>query len=268
MNDKIWCEHHEVYHQQALIDKFKKYKIPNGWCPIALIEAESDIFVLEPSYTILGKSCTEVNWPQNIDLMITKLPATFKEGYTRGLIGYVANRAYSNMNNDSLAYVVMSSYKEEKKRPLMVIDIFEKAKFNYIDIIVLKKNKFIPIQGNKRLNNVYDFMFMFSKGENYHLDRSSVVHLRGSKEDYICPGNLWDVKVEDKDSLPSDLVKNILSLSNLLPNSMIVDPFCGTGSTLKAALESRHSFWGCEDKEEKYKSMKKIVKQYSQEGLI
>jgi hypothetical protein len=265
MNEQIWCEHHQVFHETSLIDKFQRFEVPNGWCPIGLMESGQGVFVLEPTYTILGKPCTNVNWPQNIDLMVTKLPSTAKEGYSRGLVGYVANRAYSNMNNDSLAFVVMSSYKEEKKRPLMIIDIFEEAKFNYIDIIVLKKNKFIPIQGNKRLNNVYDFMFMFSKGDNYHLDRSSIIHLRGAGEDYICPGNLWDIKVDDKDSISSELVNDIISLSNLLPNSLIADPFGGTGATLQAALNNKHSYWGCELDKTKYQKMQKVVRSYREE---
>lgn len=263
-NVGVWCEYHSVFHDPAVLEKFQKSDF--GWegCPIALLEKHPDVNFLDPSYTVMNKSCTEALWPHNADLLITKLPSTERNGYTRGLVGYVANRSYRSMNDNSLGYVVMSSFKEGKKRPLYVIDAFEEAGFEYIDIIVLKRNKFIPIQGNKRLNNVYDFMLMFSKGDNYHLDRSSIAYLRTGEdgEEYLCPGNLWDVRVDDKDSLSEGLVSDVISLSNLLPNSLVIDPFGGTGATLVSSLKARHSFWGCEPNIEKYRLLKKAIRDF------
>jgi DNA modification methylase len=143
------------------------------------------------------------------------------------------------------------------------VDIFKSAGFKFIDTIIWEKNKFIPTQGSKRLNNVYDFIFQFSKGDSYHLDRESIAYLRTDRDsDYACAGNIWKIKVDDKDTLPQELVSCIIKLSNILPNSLIVDPFMGNGSTLKTALEMGHSYWGCEADTDAFKTCQKIIRDF------
>lgn len=228
-------------------------------------ELEQYMEILTPEYNLINKSCTETEWPQHINLLITKFPATEKEGFSKGLVGYVANRAYQNMNNNSLLYIITPSYKEDKTRPFSIVEIFEKAGFKFVDTIPWVKNKFIPTQGSKRLNNVFDFIFMFSKGDNYHLDRSSISYLRNklsisNDEDYLCSGNVWIIPVEDRDVVPVELIECCIKLSNLLPNSTIVDPFMNSGSSLIASINNGHSFWGCEIDKNKVSKCKKIVK--------
>jgi DNA modification methylase len=262
--NKVWCEFHQIEHDLELVERFAA-KVGHAQCPIAAaMEMQSGVFSLQPTYEIIPRMPTEtVRWPMNIDLMVTKLPSTEKEGYTQGLVGYIANRCYQNMNANSLAYVIVSSFKEEKRRPFKVVEIFEQAGFTFVDTIIWEKNKYTPTQGGKRLNNVYDFIFQFAKGDNYHLDRESIAHLRkDGAGDYLCAGNIWRIKVDEKDSLPKELVDCILKLSNLLPDSTIVDPFMDTGATLKAALEGQHSFWGCEPDPLKFKRCTKVVKEY------
>ena len=260
--DTVWCDYHGIDHDLQLIKRFSaKYPANNHRCPIELaMEIQSGVFLLEPEYTIIPKICTEAQWPQNIDLLITKLPATEKNGFSTGLVGFVANRTFQNMNNNSLAFIIMSSFKEQKDRPHQIIEIFKQAGFQFIDTIVWEKNKFIPTQGAKRLNNVYDFIFMFSKGDNYHLDRESVAYLKGDDENYLCPGNVWKIKIDEKDTIPQELTDCIIKLAHLLPNSLIVDPFMDTGNILKSVLDNKHSFWGCESNTLKFKRCQKVIK--------
>ncbi len=264
MNNKIYCEHHQTFHDLELIERFaaKTNKLGDK-CPIAAaMEVNEGSYIFEPEYTILHKAPTEVKWPVNIDFLLTKLPSTEKEGFSPGLIGFIANRAYQSMNNNSLAYIVVSSYKEQKERPYQIVEIFKSAGFEFIDTIIWSKNKYTPTQGGKRLNNVYDFVFQFSKGENYHLNRESIAYLRKEEGDYLCAGNIWHIKVDEKDSVPRELVDCAIKLSNLIPNSLIADPFMGSGAVLQAALNNQHSFWGIETDQLKYKRCQKIVKDY------
>jgi len=233
-----------------------------------VLEKANNFEMLEPEYQLFNKSAASIkNWPMNVGALITKFPSIKKEGYSKGLAGFIANQAYQHMNINSLAYVLTSSLKEDKMRPFKIATTFTEAGFKFIDTIVWVKNKFTPTQGAKRLNNVYDFIFMFSKGDNYHLNRKSIAYLKNQFEEdananYLCAGNTWRVKVSEKDVTPVELAECCIKLSNLLPNSKIIDPFMDHGSVLKAALDHGHSFWGCEQDKIKFKKCKKVVKQY------
>ena len=264
------CPYHKKEHPKSLLDEYtrhcKRLGITVGKdCPILLcMEKKPQLKMLESTYTIIPKPVTEVSiWPRDIALLITSFPVTEKEGFSRGLAGFVANKAFSSMNNNSLLYLVVPSLKEGKERPFALVDIFTSVGFQFIDTIIWLKNRFVPTQGTKRLNNVFEFVFMFSKGDSYHLNRESISYLKKDSipdcvEDYVCPGNCWRVKVDQKDATPTELYECMIKLSNILPNSTIVDPFV-TGPTLKAALQQGHSFWGCTDDKRVLKDCKEII---------
>lgn len=261
----VWCEFHQVDHDLELMERFAAKTGDNkGTCPIAAaMEVQSGVYVLEPEYAIVHKAATEARWPHNVDLLITKLPATEKEGYTQGLMAFIAGQTFKHMNPNSLAFVIVSSYKEQKERPYLIVEIFKSAGFTFIDTIVWEKNKYTPTQGGKRLNNVYDFVFLFAKGDNYHLDREAIAYLRREGHgEYLCAGNVWRIKVDEKDSVPQELAEVAIKLANLLPNSTIVDPFMDTGAVLRASLHTQHSFWGCEQNALKFKRCQKVVREY------
>lgn len=269
------CAYHDCTHSPKMLDDFTKQCqrlgiVVGNDCPIKLVmeTSTSKVAVLEPTYKVFNADATGVTWPHNIDLFITKFPSTEKDGFTKGLAGFIANRAFTFMNANSLAYVIVSSLKEEKMRPFALVDIFVSAGFKFLDTIVFIKNKFIPTQGSKRLNNIYDFIFCFAKGDNYHLDRQSVAYLKNNvnpddqepaSDEYRCPGNAWRIKIDDKDVTPVELIECIIKLSNVLPNSMICDPFA-SNTTLEAAIKMGHSFWGCVADKTEFKRCKGLLK--------
>jgi DNA modification methylase len=221
--------------------------------------------ILKTSYQLLNKEATEATWPLNSDLLITRLPSMIRDGYSKGLVGFIANKAYSSLNNNTLAYVIISSFREDKNRPFEVANIFVSAGFKFVDCIVWIKNKVAQTQGGKRLNNGYEFILLFAKGSNYHLDRKSIAHLKNridnSDTDYICPGNVWKIGINNDYYLPEELIQCIIKLSNLIPNSIILNPFANDGIVLKMANQMGHSYWGCESNKTKYRKCKKIIKQ-------
>lgn len=226
--------------------------------------------ILKSKYFIFPKSCIKANWPLNADLFFTRLPAVAKDGYSKGLIGFIANRAYFSLHNNSLAFVMVSSFKEKKSRPYEIIDIFKSAGFKFIDSIIWLKNKYSSIPGSKRFNNVYDFMFMFAKGTNYHLNRGAIAYLKNRLEfdndnEYICPGNVWKIKIDEKKYVPEELIECIINVGNLIPNSLIIDCCMGYGTALQVALKMGHSFWGCEADAKKYNYCKNVIKKFEKE---
>jgi len=273
----IWCEYHQTHHpkevHQTFLDHSKKLhvKVKRDDCPIRLLMEANTVNIVQPQFMIVNAGCTEVEkWPQSVDLLITKLPVTEKEGYTSGNVSYVANQTYYHMNNNSLGYVIVSAYKDDKSRPYDVIKIFEKAGFNFIDTLIWVRNKFTPTQGGKRLNNVYDFILQFAKGDNYHLDRAAVSYLKSafddkesdSSKEHLCPGNVWRIKMDDKDVLPDELIQCLIDVSNIIPKSTIIDPFMQDGIVLRLALKNSLGFWGCEADRNQFKKCKTIIKDY------
>jgi len=109
---------------------------------------------------------------------------------------------------------------------------------------------------------------MFSKGDNYHLDRKSIAFLKNrldsqSQTSHLCAGNVWKIKIDDREFVPYELVECLIKVSNLLPNTLILDPIMGNGTTLRVALDYIHSFWGGELDPTKYNQCKKIIREFN-----
>jgi len=92
-------------------------------------------FIFKPSYQIHNKPFAMLEWPANAGLLITKLPATTKEGYSKGFMALLANRAFYSLDNNSLAFIIVSSYKEEKTRPFEVIEQWLQPVLNLLTLL-------------------------------------------------------------------------------------------------------------------------------------
>ena len=276
-NKTYYCSVHQSEHEPKTIDHFRKeckrwgIKVKGNECPIYAFmerEAKSGLSAVDNKCSVHTKDCTKNDWPPSIDLMLTKLPSSEEEGYSKGLMGFVANRCFSNMNQSGLVYAVVSSYKEDKNRPWEIAKTFQDAGFSFVDTIIWFKSKFTPTQGSKRLNNIYDYVFMFSKGDGYHLNREGIAYLKdrmgdGEKvEEHLCPGNLWKVKVDEKDQISYELAKVVTTLANVIPKSLVVDPFMGSDSVLRISLENSYNFWGCEPDRAKLNKHTKLIKKF------
>ena len=135
--------------------------------------------------------------------------------------------------------------------------------FKLNETITWVKNHYSPIQGNKRLNNLTEFIFILHKGDMPALDRLSIGVPyadksnigRYSDKDLKCGGNVWYIDydtIQDKsekthkDRFPKELPTRCIKLSNLKKDSVILDPFCGSATTGVAAKELGMQFIGIE----------------------
>ena len=117
---------------------------------------------------------------------------------------------------------------------------------------------YTPIDDERRMNNLFEYIHVFSKGELPELDRftpplgvpytdkSNLKRgTRGKRGDTHCAGNVWLIpygtRKGPKDAhpheYPIDLVKRCLTLAKAGPDDLVLDPFCGGGSTLIGAKE-------------------------------
>lgn len=117
---------------------------------------------------------------------------------------------------------------------------------------------YTPIDTEKRMNNLWEYVHVFAKGERPDLDRftpplgvpyadkSNLTRgTRGKHGDTHCAGNVWFIpyltrsgpKSAHPHEYPLDLVQRCITLSKAGPGDLLIDPFCGGGSTLIAAKE-------------------------------
>jgi site-specific DNA-methyltransferase (adenine-specific) len=145
--------------------------------------------------------------------------------------------------------------------------IFEEVGFEWVDTITWVKNHFSPIQGDKRLNNLTEFIFMFAKGNDYHLDRLSIGVPykdksnigRYSDKDLRCPGNVFYIPYDTiqsksqkrhKDRFPLELPEKCIKLSGIPKGSLVLDPFMGGGTTAVVTKQLGMNYIGFELDEE------------------
>ena len=113
---------------------------------------------------------------------------------------------------------------------------------------------FKPITSERFLNNIYEDIFHFTKKGNVALDRRSIgvpfkyksnIARFGHTRDARCKGNIWHVPYEtvqkksDRNDHPAtypvDLVTHCLKLTGATAETVLLDPFVGTGTSLVAA---------------------------------
>jgi site-specific DNA-methyltransferase (adenine-specific) len=141
--------------------------------------------------------------------------------------------------------------------------------FNFIDTIIWEKPQYSPTQGDKRLNNKFEYIFQFVNGSEYELDRLSIGVPyedksnvgRYSDIDIHCRGNIWKVGYEtiqnsmDKPHphrFPVQLVELGIKLSGIKEGSNVLDPFAGSGTTAIACRMLDMNFYGYEISEHWY----------------
>ena len=113
--------------------------------------------------------------------------------------------------------------------------------------IVWQKEKFMPEPTAKdRPWRTYELIFMFSKSQKYSFDREE---LREEEDIWTIPTKPNQNKVAHFSAFPEELVKRCLEIG-CKREGEVLDPFAGTGTTLKVALESGRPAVGIDIKPE------------------
>lgn len=118
---------------------------------------------------------------------------------------------------------------------------------------------FIPNNSNRYLNNIFEYIFHFTKNGSKNLDRNSIgvpykdkrnierFKNNEGKGDVRCGGNVWFIphktvkskteKFNHPTAFPEELVKKCIKLNEYNENTKVLDPFMGTGTTLKVCKD-------------------------------
>ena len=128
--------------------------------------------------------------------------------------------------------------------------------FNLVQSVIWVKGHHSPIQGTKHLNHLYEYIFIFSKNNNYSLkrlaigipykDKSNIGRWKIAKRDLRCRGDVWYINYETVQShsqklhdavFPRQLPEMCIKLANTKKSDLVLDPFLGSGTTILAANE-------------------------------
>ena len=183
----------------------------------------------------------------SVDCIITSPPYKDEDGYSDELMIDWLEQAYRIMKTDTSLFLNFGHLARFKSRGFRVAMMAENVGFTWNDTITWVKNHYRPIQGDKRVNNLTEFIFILTKGNPsfdrlaigiQYVDKSNVG--RFSDLDLKCRGNVWHLKyktVQSKeqkrhnDRFPVDLPLWCLRLVDLDEGSLVVDPFNGSGTT-------------------------------------
>jgi site-specific DNA-methyltransferase (adenine-specific) len=215
--------------------------------------------------TILNEDFNNVKWPSDVDLIVTSPPYKDEDNFSFKLIEQFAEKSFNSLKQDSLLFMNFGHMAHFKERPFECAIILKRMGFSWIDTITWVKNHYRPLQGNKRPNNLTEFIFMMGKGNPTidrlsigipYADKSNIKRWKNTEgKDLKCRGNLWHIPYEtitDKsqklhnDRFPIGLPTNCIKLSGISEESLVVDPFSGSGTTALACSQMNMNFWGTE----------------------
>ncbi len=166
---------------------------------------------------------------------------------------------------------------------------FKEQGFNLHDTMIFQKTNPVPQIYRKRYSNIFEYMFVFSKGtvkthnpikidclhagkvlngttyKNYSKGEQKREKLANPVKKQKIKGNIWEYvvgkKAEDQEAkghpapFPYQLVKDhILSWTN--KGDVVLDPMCGSGTTCKVAKENGRKYI-CIDISQEYCEMAK-----------
>lgn len=121
--------------------------------------------------------------------------------------------------------------------PWRVVTEMSKRKWVLRSSIIWHRDCCLPEAVKDRPRRSYEYVFMFAKGRKYFFDRQHLIK-NNIDED------VWTIRARpklanglDTAPFPDELVKRCLEIG--CPRSgTVIDPFAGSGTTLRVALES------------------------------
>lgn len=199
----------------------------------------------------------------SMDLIITSPPYKDVDDYQTAVTPAVFSLCYKVLKENSLFFLNFGHLAEDKFRPFSTCKMAMDCGFKLNDTITWVKNHYKPIQGERRLNNLSEFIFVLYKGEMPKLnrlavgipyvDKTNAKRFNGGK-DLHCAGNVWYIDYptinssEQKphaDRFPVELPERCIKLCGY-PVMNVLDPYCGSGTVGVACQKLHKTFTGIE----------------------
>lgn len=120
----------------------------------------------------------------------------------------------------------------------------EMTKTNWVlrSTIIWHRDKALPERVKDRPKRSYEYIFMFSKDRYYHFDPEPLAETNYDQDVWTIPARPKSNGI-DTAPYPDDLVKKCLEIG-CIEGGTVLDPFAGSGTTLRVAAELGHSAVG------------------------
>lgn len=233
-----------------------------------MIDNLSKLFDTTIRISDLGLMHKDAKWPKHVEVCITRVPIRKRDGYTTESFTEFAKQLKASMVPNGVAFLICYAPVEAKSRPFEIAKIMTDAGFTHIDNIVIEKTWFPGKRSEVNLVNSHEYILHFCNGKVWKLDRLPIREYLKTDNDITCPGNTWKIETGSLDeSYPADLAELLIRMTDILPGSIVFDPYCGTSASLKACLKLGHSFYGFEQDPRQLKKYEKILKEFSEQNV-
>jgi DNA modification methylase len=108
--------------------------------------------------------------------------------------------------------------------------------------IIWRRDKHLQETVIDRPRRSYEYIFMFSKSKKYTFHRQHLINYGNAEDVWIIPAKPKNGNM-DTAPYPDELVERCLKIG-CRAGGTVLDPFCGSGTTLRVALELGHNSIG------------------------
>ena len=199
-------------------------------------------------------------FPHGIELCITRVPIRKRDGFDIKKIRLLLKKIKSNMVQNGVMFLICYAPTECKARPFELAKMATDEGFTHVDNIVIEKSWLPGKRSEINLVNSHEYVFHFCNGKVWNLDRLPIKEYLKVDPDISCPGNTWKVETGSLDeAYPFDLAELLIRMADILPGSIVFDPYMGTANGFLAAHKLGHSFYGFESNTRKMKAYQKTI---------
>lgn len=223
--------------------------------PLRLIKNSAIFARMEQVLPALPDSC--------VDLTVTSPPYKDEDGYSPKLMMALFRELYRAHKDGSYMFVNFGHLVAFKERPFWLVLVATKFNWKLHETIVWEKPQFTPSTSDYNVNNLYEFVFMFRKGDPVPLNRLSIgvpykdksnVRRYGRGADLRCGGNIWRFGYDTiqrahqklhPHRFPDELPERCIKLVGL-SSGLVCDPFGGSFTTAAVARKRGLDFVSCD----------------------
>ncbi len=186
-------------------------------------------------------------------------------------------------------WVIIDTFRSDNQivpLPFDVAKALQSIGWKFKDIIIWKKDRTVPWVHSGQTRSTFEYILLFTKQDifNFYVDR--VRDIEGLKKWWVkyperynpkgkAPEEIWEFGIPIQGAwgegyirhfcpLPEELVQRILMLTTN-EESVVLDPFAGSGTVLAQALFSKRKFIGLELNQDYIAMFKKYIRDHQKE---